>query len=202
MAIILKETIGKQVPPGTHIAICYRICYCGTQPDSGFGPKKKLVISWELPHERIQWEGKEMPMTVSRFYTIGASGGMNKKSGLRKDLSAWRGRDFTPEELQGFELKAILGKGCQVVVEQNDNGKSAVTGVVGLPKGIAATPPINPIVEYSIDDGKEVEAFKQLPEWLQSMCRECLEWTQPAPAADEPPVSEEPPPAGEEDVPF
>lgn len=200
--IVLKETVGKQIPPGTHIAICYRIVFCGTQPDSGFGPKKKLVISWELPHERVQWEGKEMPMSATRFYTIGASGGMNKKSSLRKDLSAWRGRDFTPEELQHFELKAILGKGCQVVVEQGENGKSKVVGVVGLPKGMKTENPINPMIEYSIEDGKEVEAFKALPEWLQNMCSQCLEWTNPA-ELEGPKVEEElPPEPDDSDVPF
>ena len=196
MAIILKETLSKQIPPGTHLAVCFRIVYCGTQPDSGFGPKKKLVVSWELPHERVMWENREMPMSATRFYSMSLS----KKANLRKDLSAWRGRDFTPEELQHFELKSILGKGCQLVVEQGETGRSNVTGVVGLPKGVKVDNAINPLVEYSIEDGKN-EVFEKLPEWLQKMCLQCLEWTQPA--TEEAPPSEEVPPAAEDqDVPF
>lgn len=198
MAIILKETLGKQVPPGTHIAICFRIVYCGTQPDSGFGPKKKLVVSWELPHERVMWEGKEMPMSATRFYSMA----MSKKANLRKDLCAWRGRDFTPEELKHFELKAILGKGCQLVVEQGETERSNVVGVVGLPKGIKTDNAINPLVEYNIEDGKN-EVFEKLPDWLKKMCSGCLEWTQPA--IENTAEGEEPPPLVDMDdcdVPF
>ena len=140
-------------------------------------------------------------MDARRFYNLGHSGGMNKKSSLRKDLCAWRGRDFTPEELQHFELKSILGKGCQLVVEQGETGRSNVTGVVGLPKGIKTDNAINPLIEYSIED-EQNEVFEKLPEWLQKMCSECLEWTQPA--TEEAPPSEEVPPVPDMDldVPF
>lgn len=174
---MLKEQVGKQVDPGTYIAICHRIVYAGTQPDTGFGAKPKLVIFWELPTERIEVDGKERPMGLCKFYSLGNSGGMNKKSALRKDLSAWRGRDFTKEELSGFLLKNILGKGCQVVVEHNDEGRAKVTAVVGLPKGTKTEPAINPLVEYSIEDGKN-PAFDKLPDWVKAMCSACLEWKQ------------------------
>jgi len=134
-------------------------------------------------------------MSATRFYSMA----MSKKANLRKDLCAWRGRDFTPEELQHFELKAILGKGCQLVVEQGETGRSNVTGVVGLPKGIKTDNPINPMVEYSIEDGKN-EVFEKLPDWLKKMCSECLEWTQPT--TDAPPSEEVPPAAEDQDVPF
>jgi hypothetical protein len=114
-------------------------------------------------------------MGCSKFYSLGTTGGMNKKSGLRKDLAAWRGKDFSKEELAGFELKNILGKGCQVVVEHNEEGRSRVTGVFGLPKGTQVPPPTNPQVEYSIADGKN-EVFNALPDFLKSMCLACLEW--------------------------
>lgn len=175
MPITLKETVGQQVSAGTHVAICHRIVYLGTQPDTGFGAKPKLAISWELPHERIEVDGKEKPMGTTKIYSLGNSGGMNKKSSLRKDLSAWRGRDFTAEELKGFELKNILGKGCQVQVEHNDEGRAKVTAVVGLPRGMKTEPSFNPLVEYSIDEGKN-ENYLKLPDWLQQMCNSCLEW--------------------------
>lgn len=176
MPIVLKETVGQQVSAGTHIAICYRIVYLGTQPDTGFGAKPKLAIFFELPHERIEVDGKDKPMGLSKIYSLGNSGGMNKKSGLRKDLAAWRGRDFTTEELKGFELRNILGKGCQVVVEHNEEGRAKVTSIVGLPKGMKTEPPLNPLVEYSIEDGKD-QVFDKLPDWVKTMCSACLEWT-------------------------
>jgi hypothetical protein len=34
---------------------------------------------------------------------------------------AWRGREFTPEELKGFHLKNILGAWCMISVVHNEN---------------------------------------------------------------------------------
>jgi hypothetical protein len=175
MPIILKETPGQQVSAGTHIAVCYRIAAIGTQPDTGFGERKKLIIFWEIPGETIDVNGVQKPMGQSKIYGVGSTGGLHKKSDLRKHLAAWRGRDFTKEELAHFELKAILGKGCQVTVEHNDEGKASVTGVVGLPKGMTAPGVTNPLVEYSIEQGKD-DVYKALPEWVRKMCDQCLEW--------------------------
>jgi len=199
MPIVLKEEVGQQVPEGTHLAVCYRIAAVGTQPDSGFGAKRKIIIFWELPHERIMVDSVEKPMGISKIYSLGSSGGMNKKSALRQDLAAWRGRDFTAEELQGFELKAILGKGCQVIVQHNEEGRAKVDRVAGVPKGTTLPPPVNPVVEYSIDQGKDA-VYAKLPEWVRNMCDACLEWTQPEPEAKPAPTeTAEPQP---DDVPF
>lgn len=175
MPIILKEKVGQQVSAGTHIAVCYRIALIGTQPDSGFGEREKLIIFWEIPAETVEYEGKTLPMGISKIYSLGTSGGMNKKSALRQDLAAWRGRDFTKEELEGFTLNAILGKACQVTVEHNEEGRAKVSRVVGLPKGMTAPRVTNPLVEYSIEQGKD-DVYKALPEWVRKMCDACLEW--------------------------
>lgn len=185
--ILLKETPGVQCPAGTHIAICFRIVDIGTQPDTGYGEKHKLVINWELPHERIQIEGKDLPMSVSKIYSVS----LNKKASLRKDLVAWRGREFTAKELEGFELKNVLGKACQVTIVHNEEGRAKVDSVVGLPKGMDPGKPVNPLVEYSIDDGRDNQTYKNLPEWLRKMCDACLEWTAPTATTDEPPLPED-----------
>lgn len=196
MAITVRETSGPQVPPGTHVAVCFRIVDLGTQPDSGFGEKKKVCIFFELPHERITIDGKEKPMGISRFYTASLS----KKASLRKDLVSWRGREFTKEELEGFELKNILGKPCQISVVENESHKSVIDAVVAIPKGMQVPPAFNPLVEYSIEEGRN-QVYKSLPEWVQKACDDCLEWNTEAPPerkitdAD---VPEQP----QDDVPF
>lgn len=171
MPIVLNETPSQQVSAGTHIAACYRIVDIGTQPDTGYGERKKIVIFWELPGETVTVDGQQKPMGVSKIYTRS----LHKKASLRQDLAAWRGRDFNKEELAGFELKNILGKGCQVTVEHNDEGKAKVSHVVGLPKGVAAPVVTNALVEYSVEDGKN-EVYKALPEWVRKMCDVCLDW--------------------------
>jgi len=175
--MIVKEKTGPQVPPGTHLAVCYRVVDLGTQPDTGFGSKEKLCIFFELPHERITIKDaaghdKEVPMGMSRFY----SKTLGKRSNLRKDLEAWRGRAFTKEELDGFDLSAILGKACQLQVADNGEGKSQIVAVVGVPKGTSVPPASNPIMEYSISEGKDSAKYKILPEWVRTMCDACIEW--------------------------
>lgn len=194
MPIIIKEKSGPQVPPGTHIAVCYRIVDIGTQPDSGFGERRKIVVFWELPHERITIDGVERPMGISKFYT----NSLNKKASLRKDLDAWRGRAFTKEELDGFELKNILGKPCQISVVTNENNNNVVDAVVALAKGTQCPPAQNPLVEYSIEDGK-TPVYDKLPDWVKEACNNCLEWEKPEASAPEPET-----PATDEasDVPF
>lgn len=192
--IILKETPAAQVPAGTFVAICHRIADIGTQPDTGYGEKRKIVINWELPHERIQYDGAEKPMSISKIYACS----LNKKATLRKHLSSWRGRDFTAEELKHFELKNVLGKACQISVVHNDEGRANVEGVFAMPKGQQANPAENPLVEYSIDDGKN-KTYEALPEWLRKMCDACLEWNGGVKEPEDEALPAELPP---EDVPF
>lgn len=203
MPIVLKEKVGQQVSAGTHIAVCYRIAMVGTQPDTGYGEREKLIIFWEIPGETIEIEGKLKPMSISKIYSLGTSGGMNKKSALRQDLVCWRGRDFNKEELEGFELKAILGKGCQVIVEHNEEGRAKVNRVAGLPKGMPAPGVTNPLCEYTIEQGKD-RVYDALPEWVRKMCDGCLEWNPEERTSKPTEQSSEPEhiPPGEDDVPF
>jgi len=181
MPIILKEQSEAQISPGTYIARCFRIVDAGTQPDTGFGEKRKLVVSWELPTERIQVDGADMPMGMSKIYTLS----LNSKATLRKDLEAWRGRTFTKDELAGFELAKVLGTACQLTIVHSDNGKAVVRGIAGIPKGTQVPEVQNDKVEYSFEEGKD-STFASLPEWLQKFVASCTEWTSPSPTEHRP----------------
>lgn len=172
MPITLKETGGSYTPPpeGTHLAICFRLCDVGTQPDSGFGERHKLVISWELPNELLKMpDGQTKPMSVSKTYTFS----LNNKANLRQDLVRWRGREFNKEELKGFSLGKVLGKPCQLSIVHTEAGKGKVDSVFAAPKGMQAPKPVNPLVEYSIEQGKD-KTYEALPEWLRKMVDEGL----------------------------
>jgi hypothetical protein len=199
--ISVKEKAGQQVTPGTHLAVCYRVVDLGTQPDSGFGQKEKIVIFWELPHERMVFDGVEKPMGISKFYTKSLS----KKASLRKDLESWRGRPFTSEELAGFDMANILGKACQLQVVDNGEGKSQIAAVVGVPKGTQVPPPTNPLLEYSVTEGRQSPNYEKLPEWVRKMADACIEWNPGNDARKSIPDGETGPvaPAGEkDDMPF
>ena len=51
MPILMPEEQSYELmPPGSHVATCFRICDVGTQPGQ-YGPKSQIVISWETPDE-------------------------------------------------------------------------------------------------------------------------------------------------------
>ena len=41
------------------------------------------------------------------------------KDDFTKDLAAWRGKDFTADELRGFELKNVLGAWAMITVAKS-----------------------------------------------------------------------------------
>lgn len=157
---------------------------------------------FEVPGEPIEIDGKPAPMTIQREYTLSLS----EKANLRHDLESWRGRQFTPAELEGFAVEKVLGQPCMLSVIHKTTGKGkiygAISGISGLPKGVTCPPAWHKPVKYEIEDG-ESEAFKALPEWIRKKIAACEEWTSPAAAEPEPEPEPEPEsPPENEDVPF
>ena len=141
----------QQPPAGVHVARCVRIIDHGTQTGEYQGlptSRHEFVTSFELPNERIpRGEFQGRPFLVSKFYTASIS----EKSNLRRDLTNWRGRDFTKEEAEGFVIKDLLNKACLLTITLNDSGKSKVTGVTGVPKGTEVPPRVHDLVYFTMD---------------------------------------------------
>jgi hypothetical protein len=108
-------------------------------------------------------------MSIGSSFTVSLS----KKSTLRSFLESWRGKQFTKEELAGFDLFNVLGVACQinVVHENSDNGNTYanIKAVMPLPKGMSRPKAENPLLKYSPEDA---EAFNALPEWIQKKIQE------------------------------
>lgn len=150
-----KDTGGndfEQAPTGTHIARCVKLIDIGTQRGEYQGKatvRRQCVIGWELPTELMtEGDAAGKPFTVSKFYTAS----LGEKANLRKDLAQWRGRDFTEQELAGFDSKNILGKPCLVSITPNDKGKARVTGVMALPKNTNVPDQVNKTLYFSLDE--------------------------------------------------
>jgi len=158
----------EQAPVGTHIARCIKLIDLGTQEGEYQGvknSKRQCVITWELPGTLMtEGESKGKPFTVSKFYTQS----LGEKANLRKDLINWRGRDFTPEELSGFEAKNILGKPCMVSITLNDKAKAKVSGVMALPKGMPCPDQVNPSVIFGLDEFDK-DVFESLGKGIKAM---------------------------------
>lgn len=161
----------EPVAAGTHIAICDMVVDLGVQPGSGMypTPKRQVFIRFEFPNERMEWEkdGKKLtgPAVLGKTYTAS----MNEKANLRRDLGSWRGKSFTDEEAEAFDVSAILGKSCMVSITHTAKGEKTyanITGLLKLMKGIdpkTLLPEIPPIY-YGPDDTTK---YALLPEWLQ-----------------------------------
>ena len=67
-------------------------------------------------------------MTISKSYTVS----LHEKAGLRKDLAAWRGRDFSEEEAKAFDVSKLIGAYCMVNVTTSEANGKTYTNVAGL----------------------------------------------------------------------
>ncbi len=192
MGFIAKDSGGgdfKKVPPGAYIGRCYSLIDLGTQHTSGqYGDKQqhKIRIAWELFGEdeqgnplTIDVDGKQMPMTISKSYTVS----LHEKAGLRKDLAAWRGKDFTDEEAKAFDVSRLIGAYCMVNATTSEtNGKTYtnVAGLTPLPGALknAKPAPVHENLIFDLDTpdmkvfngfhGKLQEAIKKSPEWARA----------------------------------
>jgi hypothetical protein len=90
----------------------------------------------------------------------------NEKSNLFKMLSSWRGKPFTDEEKNKFELKNILDKPCMLNVQLTEKGYNKIVGVMPLPKGMAVNERVNPLIDFSIDM-IGTETFTKLPNFIK-----------------------------------
>lgn len=104
-------------PEGMHNAVCVDIVELH-DVQTMWGTKDLIRVVWEI--DAKMESGK--PFLVNQRYTPS----LNSKATLRKHLKSWRGRDFTKEELDGFELDSIIGASCQIVIIHNE-GKDGNT---------------------------------------------------------------------------
>lgn len=176
----------KRVPSGVYIGRCYSLIDLGTQTTSGqYGEKAqhKLRIGWELFGEdetgaplTIDVDGKSMPMTISKSYTVS----MHEKARLRADLAAWRGREFSEEEAKAFDVSKLVGAYCMVnVTESETNGKtySNVAGLTPLPSALknAKPAPVHPVLLFDLDQ-PDMKVFNSFHEKLQEAIKKSPEW--------------------------
>ena len=173
--IIKKNTGGggnfTPISEDLHEAVCIAVIGIGEQYNKfNDNMQQKLMITWEIPKERREWETKdgvkhEGPGVISKNYTVS----LDDRSNLYKDLIAWRGRDFTIEELEGFDLSNILGKSCKIMVTHTTKGDKTYANVANIMafKGTPLTPE-QPLVNYDANDHNE-EEFAKLKEWQQKL---------------------------------
>lgn len=163
----------EPIPAGTYAAVCYMLVDLGMQETEYKGTKKtsqKCQIGWEIPELTMQTDGEDVPRVISKRYTVS----LNERAALRQDLAAWRGRDFTEEELAGFDLRNVVGAPCLIQINHQDvNGKtySNIQSIMAMPRGMEKPKPTGKKIIYDID-ADPTSAAEFLPEWLRKIVKE------------------------------
>lgn len=172
--IISASTGGSSIAPleaGTYPAICYGLIDIGWQYNEAYKKSSpKLIIMWEIPGETITIDGEEKSRVISQTYTVS----LNEKATLRKDLTSWRGKDFTDEELKAFDIRSILNVPCLLnIIHKESNGRTYanISGIMKLPKGVKVPRGTMEPVVFDLDTS-DLDDIKELPEWIQKKIQE------------------------------
>lgn len=181
MAIIAENKGGEitLAPQGNHIARCYSMVHLGTIETEYMGEVKmvnKVRLTFELPNEKhiFKEEKGAEPFVVTKEYTLS----MAEKATLKKDLESWRGKAFTEQEAEEFDVTKLLGVPAMVnvihKVSKKGNSYVLVSGITPLPKGFDAPDQINSTFEFNYDD--KFENLETLPEWLREKIQSSNEY--------------------------
>ena len=138
-------------PAGVYVGVCVWVIDMGMQ----FSPiyqrtSRKVKLGFEFPNDLMQ-DGR--PFLICKNFTMS----LNEKASLRKDLASWRGRDFTPEELKGFDVKSILGAPCQINIihNQSDDGTRTyanIGAIMPLVKGMEKPTSVGDLIFYNSEE--------------------------------------------------
>jgi hypothetical protein len=197
MGLTAKDSGGDfELPPqGTHPATCCAIIDLGTQYSEKWKKHAhKVLLGWELGTDDKRNDGQAH--AVWQRFTVS----LHAKAGLRRVLEAWRGRSFTAEELSGFDLKNVAGKGCIITVMHKDvEGKTYanIASVSALPRQMTAPVLAKAPTLFDIDK-PDMDVFNAFSEKLQELIKSSAEWKSSTGTG----AADGPPPLGDDDIPF
>ena len=138
MAMIISESEKKDFipnPMGVWQAVCVDMIDKG-MVDTAWGRKHKVQLRWQTTAEYTEKDEKTNQDIAHRYLVIKPyTYSLDEKANLRKDLEAWRGKKFQPEDFKdidpktgkkGFDLERLIGANCQlgiVHVESADGSR-------------------------------------------------------------------------------
>ncbi len=158
MSFIVKNTSEEYEQPKNNLynAVCVDLEDLGFV-DSTWQGEVKTQHKIRLIFQLDCLNSKNKPFYVSGRYTVS----LHAKSGLRKALVAWRGKDFTKEEEQAFDLESLLGKSCKLLIQNVEKDGKTYTNIGNFlpPDKGQASPDVSGYVrkidrqDYKIPDG-------------------------------------------------
>lgn len=183
MALIAKQggSDFQIAPAGQFAAICNKVIDCGHQYNETYGKwQPKVRIEWELHGDNQIGDGTGT-MEGGKPFTIGAGFTLSlaDNSNLRPLLEGWRGRPFTEEELEGFDISKLLGVPCMLTIqhETSKKGKSyaAVKQATPLLKSLTKPTQVSPSVLFDVEAWSQ-SVYESFPEWLRDEIKSSREF--------------------------
>lgn len=173
MSLILVEPEKsgfELIPEDTYSSVCYGIVDNGEAYDEKWGKvKRKVTLLWELEYENE--DGVTKRGTISKTYVFS----MHENATLRKALKAWRGREFTADELKGFDIKNVLGAPCLLQITHytgNDGSvRASINTIARLPKNMPQLTPDRERLYFDCEES-DLTLLSKLPGYLQERIQE------------------------------
>ncbi len=177
MSIIVKNEGNSNIPPlepGVYQGIATQIIDLGIQENSMFGKQqRKGMIIWNILGETIKVNDEELPRVISKEYTLSLA----EKSTLRKDLEAWRGKIFSKEELEGFDLKNVLNVPCQLqlIQKEGNNGQiyTNIASIMSMPKGVKIEPAKDTFIFDTYDPNTWIN-YDKIANWIKEKIKKAI----------------------------
>ena len=180
MSMIVKSEGNSTIPQleaGVYTGVASALIDLGLQENSMYKKtQRKVMIIWNIVGETITVNDEELPRVISKEYTMS----LGEKSTLRKDLEAWRGKVFSADELEGFDLRNIINTACQLQINaQEKNGKTYtnIAAIMAIPKGTK----IDTVDDTYIFDTYEPESwnnYDKIPSWIKEKIKKALNITE------------------------
>jgi hypothetical protein len=160
MPIIAKKEKSnfQPCPEGLFPAICCDVVDKGMQ-ETQWGSKHKIQLRW-LVAAKPQRDDKK-PHMISKSYTLS----LHEKANLRLMLEVWRGRKFTEQETEGFDIEQLIGAPCQIQVAQEASRQSG--DVYAFPQVVLKAvkgAPLVPIGDYVRECNRPGYKSPEMPE--------------------------------------
>ena len=194
MSLKIKDRAKPAVPPvepGVYMAACVGVIDLGEQYSEKFkNYSSKVMLTFELLGETVEIDGEEKPRQISKIFAFSTGA----RSGLRKFLGDWDGKQPSDEQAASEDLSQRLGKTCQLQVVLNETGDKANIGnVMALPKGIKTDKPKSEMILFDLEEFDQ-DTFAKLSEWTQETIQKSTEWAKHHASTD---TSEADPTTGE-----
>jgi hypothetical protein len=172
------------IPAGLCHAVCYSIVDFGTVHDAYLGkPRKRhmICITWEIPEYRIDIEKDGVPINAPRIKSMTYNLSLGEKATLFKHLTSWRGKAFTPEELEGFDISKLLGVNCTLNIVHEPSTKDPtklydnIVSISPKMKNQQTLVPENNKIYYFMGE-HFMNIPKDVPKWQRTEIAKSPEW--------------------------